>query len=165
MCTPLRPRIVTGLLLVGLAGVTACGDSRGDDTPGHDSAADAHAHVHAAPRGGALVVLAEEGAHVEILLDPGTGRLSLLLLGAHAERPVRSTQPSIAVTLTIDGSDHEVELAAQASELTGETAGDTSEFAAQVPALVGAEQFAGIIHSVDARGATYLGVSFTYPPR
>ena len=119
--------------------------------------------MHSAPRGGALVVLAEETAHVEVLLDADTGHLAVYVLGPHAEAPVRVTQESLSLTLLVDGVERRVTLPAVASELTGETVGDTSEFSAEVEALKGVQAFTGTIDEVSARGSTYSDVAITYP--
>ena len=150
----MRPTLLLPLVLLAVA----CGD--GHD---HDDHAEEHAHVHVAPRGGTLVVLAEETAHVEVLLDPGSGHLALFVLGPHAESPVRVAQESVEVALTVNGTETTVTLPAIASELTGETVGDTSEFAADVDALKGVSEFRGRISTLSARGTTYEGVTFTYP--
>ena len=149
-------RLLSLILLVSLV---ACGDA----PKGANGADDHSAHTHAAPRGGALVVLREEGAHVELLVDPATGHLSLIVLGAHAAKPIRIAQPAISLTLDVAGASHSVELPAVASELTGETVGDTSEFAADLDALKGVGTFTGQIASVTVRGETYTDLAFTYP--
>lgn len=153
----MRPMLLLPLVLLAVA----CGDGHDHDGHAHDDHADEHVHV--APRGGALVVLAEETAHVEVLLDPGSGHLALFVLGPHAETPVRIAQEAVELTLTVDGTETTVTLPAIASELTGETVGDTSEFAADVDALKGVSAFRGRITTLSARGSTYEGVTFTYP--
>lgn len=153
-----RTRTLT-LTLALLA--AACGD--GHDHADHAGEPHSDAHVHTAPRGGALVVLAEETAHVEVLLDADSGRLSLYVLGPHAETPVRVAQESLEVQLTVGGAETTVTLPAVGSELTGETVGDTSEFSANLDVLKGVEGFQGTITRISARGTTYEGVSFTYP--
>jgi len=156
----MRATLLLLLLPAALLGAS-CGDDH--DHAGHVDAPHADAHVHEAPRGGALVVLAEETAHVEVVLDRTTGRLWLFVLGPHAASPVRVAQPEIAVTLHVAGTEHRVTLPAVANELTGETVGDTSAFAADVEALKGADAFSGEIDALSARGVTYTAVPFTYP--
>jgi len=158
-------RLIATIVLFGLV---ACGGESADPHAGHDHGddgghGDEAAHVHEAPRGGVLVVLREEGAHVELLADPSTGHLSLLVLGAHAEKPVRIAQGGIALTLEVGAATHAVELLPVASELTGETVGDTSEFAADVAALKGVAAFTGSIASITVRGETYTDLEFAYP--
>jgi hypothetical protein len=139
-------------------------DHSGDDHSGHEHSESASdEHLHEAPRGGTLVVLREEGAHVEVLADMATGHVSVLVLGPHGAQPVRIVQKAISVTFDVAGEPQTVELPAIASELSGETVGDTSEFAALVPALKGVGTFSGSIASVTVRGETYTDLAFTYP--
>ena len=156
------------LLLPALLVIAACGgdhdhDGEGDAHADHAEESHTDAHVHSAPRGGSLVVLAEETAHVEVLLDSATGRFSLYVLGPHAEAPVRTEQTELIVKVAVDGAEHELSLPAIASELTGETVGDSSEFSADVPALKGIASLVGEIREISARGTTYSAVRFTYP--
>ena len=46
-----------------------------------------------------------------------------------------------------------------ASPLTGEKVGDTSEFAASHPALVGAAHFTGRLRAIDLRGVAFTDVA------
>ena len=68
----------------------------------------------------------------------------------------------LAVTLE-DGTAFDVVLPAIASELTGETVGDTSEFRAREPRLAGVERFEGKLGAVEALGATFPPTPFPYP--
>ena len=115
-------------------------------------------HVHSAPHGGLLVILAEETAHLELLHDADSGELRAYLLGAHADSPVRATQASIQVQL--DGIAEPLALEAVASALSGETVGDTSEFAITSPALKGVELKGGTIERVEMLGMTYEQIAF-----
>lgn len=162
---------LTHLHLILAAGLLAgCGSSH-DEHDGHDHGpgghvhedgeehgADEGGHVHTAPHGGLLVILGEETAHVELLHDADKGELRAYLLGAHADSPVRVTQESIE--LSLDGIDKPLVLAAVASALSGETVGDTSEFAVTDPALKGAELKSGKIVKVEMLGMTYEAVAF-----
>ena len=153
----MRRTLLLPLLLLGVS----CGEADvHGDLAGHEHHG---GHVHSAPRGGALVVLAEETAHVEVILDSDTGHLAIYVLGPHAEAPVRVTQETLSLTLQVAGTEHRVTLPAIASELTGETVGDSSEFSADVEALKGVQAFTGTIDEVSARGSTYSGVAITYP--
>ncbi len=156
---PLRPTRALALALVlplTLILPTACGGA--DDAD--------HEHAHTAPRGGLLVELAEHEAHAELLFDAETGAVTMYLLGAHAENPLRSAQE--AIDLQIDelgdsGGPLTLPLLPVASDLTGESPGDTSRFEAAAPALAGAESFAGRIGLVQLRGASYADVAFSWP--
>lgn len=114
----------------------------------------------------------ELGAHqgyLEFLLDPASGKLSMWSLDAHAENPVRLAEPAILLDLqsvTVDGAKRDLaeslSLAPVASGLTGETAGDTSEFGGEHPALVGASAFGARLRKVAHRGTDYLDLPVDY---
>ncbi len=162
---------LTHLNLILAAGLLAgCGSEHGEHD-GHDHGpgghthedgeehgADEGGHAHTAPHGGLLVILGEETAHVELLHDADKGELRAYLLGAHADSPVRVAQESIE--LTLDGVDQTLTLAAVASALSGETVGDTSEFALTDPALKGASLKGGTIAKIEMLGMVYEAVVF-----
>lgn len=120
-------------------------------------------HAHNAPHDGTLIALGDHVAHVELLLDAEDGTVRLYVLGAHAEQAVRIADH----TLTIDlQSIADAAVTAEAlvlhavpSLLTGEQVGDTSEFAAAHPALVGAPGFAGRLRAITVRGVTFADVA------
>ncbi len=144
--------------VLALVLLTACGGN-GD---GAEPAAGGHAH--GAPRGGVLVVLAEEIAHVELVFDATNGQIDLYGLGPHASEPMRMEQEDIRLFLYRGGEAIRVILLPVASELTGETVGDTSHYAAADKRLVGAEKWKGRIQSVGIRGDLYEQVKVAYPP-
>ncbi len=118
-------------------------------------------HEHAAPHGGTLVELGEEFAHLEIVLDAATGRLTAYALDGEAEKAVRVKTSGIeigirdpALTLKLEGV---------ANSLTGETAGDTSEFTAQNDKLKGATRFEGTVRSLAIKGKQFTNVAFRFP--
>jgi hypothetical protein len=149
----------------------------GADAPGPppaaegDRAADAaapprqaHGHHHAAPRGGTLVELGDEFAHLELLFDPASGRLAVYVLDGEAERAVRVAHESLRLRLDATAADADAEsLAAVAGVLTGETVGDTSRFEAVIPALAGRTRFEGVIDTITVRGRTFRDVAIAVP--
>lgn len=157
--------------LVALAAVAAIGCAGAPDTSNDTGAAPPVAatggggHEHAAPHGGTLVELGNEFAHLERVVDAATGRLTVYSLDGEAEGAVALTQGSIAVTLVVAPSTDTVRvaLAGQANALSGETAGSTSVFAAEVPALKGATAVAGTVIQVATRGQTFDRVPFSIP--
>lgn len=158
-------RLVTVCLLaLAVPLLAACGDDPAHD---HDHGGDAHghgdAHVHVAPRGGDLVVAREEFAHVEMLLDPEAGTLSAFLLDAHAVKPVRSAATSVPVRVTVGDATFDLDLAPVASELSGETVGDTSHFRVADPRLNGAAHVDGTIRTVEIKGEAYTDLPFHVP--
>lgn len=136
---------------------------------GHESHTHAGGHSHAAPRGGVMLELGAHQGYLEFLLDPASGNLSLWALDAHAENPVRLAEPAILLDLqsvTVAGAKRDLaeslSLAPVASALTGETAGNTSEFGGQHAALVGASAFAARVRAVQHRGTDYRDLPLDY---
>ena len=118
---------------------------------------------HVAPHDGTLIALGDHVAHVELLLDAEDGTVRLYVLGATRKgrpdrRPGRSPstcRASVTHAVTAEA----LVLHAVPSLLTGEQVGDTSEFAAAHPALVGAPGFAGRLRAITVRGVTFTDVA------
>ena len=152
----MRPR---SLVLLGSIVLAACGsDHDHEHDHGHeDVGGDAvvhGGHSHDPRHGGALVALGDEYAHVELGLDAATGTVTLWLYDREVE-PVRSAQPTITF-VRADGE--ELELAAVASALTGETVGDASKFQATSADLVGATELDGRLVAVRVLGREFADV-------
>lgn len=133
----------------------------------HDHAEDDHDHdhVHEPKRGGMLVELGDHAANFEVLFESETGKLTFYAMDAHVENPVRLTATEIAITVDLrDGNPPlAISLAARENPLTGETVGDTSEFAATDERLKGVSAFAVSVPKVEMRGITFENVTFDYP--
>ncbi len=121
------------------------------------------AHEHKPPHNGTLVEFGEEFAHLELLLEPDSGKLTGYVLDGEAENPVRLQQSSIKLKLNIDCKTLFLNLKAVASPLTGEVKGDTSEFSAVSKKLKGVEQFSGTVMLIKVSGETFKNVDFKYP--
>lgn len=133
---------------------------------GGDSAANdnGHEHEHTAPHGGTLVVLGDEFAHLELVLDAETGKLTAYVLDGEAENPIRLEQEEIEMKIGAGGKDYlALKLKAVPSVLTGETAGDSSEFSVQSDRLKGIERFGAVITSITIKGKKFEGVEFGFP--
>jgi len=127
-------------------------------------------HAHQAPHNGALVALGDEFAHLELLLDVPTGRLTAYVLDGEPEKPVRVKQEwieiSVALAPKVGTKDREpfaVKLKAVASALTGEFAGDSSQFECQDDRLKNATDFDGKAVSIEVKGQIFKDVSFNFP--
>jgi hypothetical protein len=133
--------------------------------PAPASSAKADEHEHKAPHGGTLVALGEELAHIELVLDPRTGTLTAYTLDGEAEQAVRLHQPSIALEVRLPSAAQPIalELAAVPNALTGETAGDTSQFAVTAASLRGVSRFEGSVAQVSIKGQTFTRVAFQFP--
>jgi hypothetical protein len=125
-----------------------------------------HHHEHKPPHGGTLVVLGEEAAHLELVLDAATGKLTAYVLDGEAQQSLRVKQKEIEVRVSPDGKKDDsvaVVLKGVANILTGETEGDTSQFEGQAAILKGAARFGGVVSAVTVRGAELKGVAFRFP--
>lgn len=150
-------------LLVCLLMTPGCSHEHGHghdhDHDGHDHGSEAahaegeHEHAHVAPHGGTLLPIGGGGANVEVVHDGGT--LQLYLLDGCAENPVRCAQQSLQVRM----GDQTLELAAVASELTGETVGDTSQFSVTDAALEGADLHGAELVALEILGQRLEGIA------
>ena len=149
---------LSAVLALGGLGALGCGPPSPETgerpSPHHEG------HVHAAPHGGLLVELAHEAAYLEVVFDRATGGLTLFVLGAHADTPVRISAPALDVHLEVDGATFTLSLDAVGSPLTGETPGDSSEFTADDPRLVTSGRIEGRIPRIDVRGVVFDDVRF-----
>jgi hypothetical protein len=120
-------------------------------------------HEHRAPHGGALIELGEEFAHLELVLDANSGTLTAYVLDGEAEQPVRIRQEIVSLEVRVSNHPVPLALAPVANVLTGEQAGDASQFARQHERLKGLKVFTGVVKSVTVRGQVFQGVAFTFP--
>jgi hypothetical protein len=116
-------------------------------------------HEHKAPHGGTLVELGEEFAHVELVRDVAAGTLTAYVLDGEAEQAVRIAQPAIELRIDAPVLRH-LEMKGRESALTGERAGDTSEFAAPDDAFKAAGPLRGAIVTIVVKGNTFTNVPF-----
>lgn len=131
----------------------------------HDHDHDGHHHHHEAPHGGTLIELGDHVAHLEAVLDPESGLLTLYVLDGEAEHPIRVPETLLELTLEAPALDGAVALMLDPVEsvLTGETAGDTSQFSVENAMLVGLERFTGRISAITVRGQEFREVKFSFP--
>jgi hypothetical protein len=118
-------------------------------------------HVHVAPHGGALIVLGDEFAHVELVFDPASGRAEAHVLDGHAQKGVPID--AMELRFAAEGVAVPLILLPVASALSGEEAGRTSRFAGSWPELAGREAFAATLESVRVRGTDFRSVAFRFP--
>lgn len=117
-----------------------------------------HEHVHEAPHGGTLVELGEHAYNAEVVLDEAQNKVTIYLLGAHAESAQPVAQPEITLKLTADGEPAEYKLAAAPQE--GDPEGMASRFEIADESLVDTlEMHEGIKATFDISidGTNYTG--------
>ena len=122
-------------------------------------------HEHTAPHGGTLVVFGDEFAHIELVLDQTTGKLTGYVLDGEAEKSVRLSQKTIELKIHREDieSDFSLQLSGVANVLTGETEGDTSQFEAQSDELKGVSEFHAEIVSITVQGQMFTDIDFEFP--
>jgi len=150
----MRARALSLLLSLAACGHDGGSDAHGHEAGGHDGHASAGGHSHDPRHGGVLIELGDEYAHVEVALEPESGRVRAWLYDREV-RPVRSSAASLV--LSVDGGEA-LELKAVANPLTGETVGDASCFEASAPELVGAGELQGTLETVDVLGREFEAV-------
>src|SRR5258708_22753369 len=98
----------------------------------------ARAHENHPPHKGTLVEFGVEFAHLELVIDQASGKITGYVLDGEAEKAVRIAQKEIVINVskaektgTGPAESFSITLKAQESSLSGEKVGDTSEFAAQ----------------------------------
>ena len=121
-------------------------------------------HEHHAPHKGALEELGDEFAHVELVLDEKTGKLTAFILDGEAENPVRIAQDVLRLKITgIANGDATVELKAVPNALSGEKVGDTSQFEGASDRLKGVSKFGGSLDAITVKGKSFAAVEIGYP--
>lgn len=121
----------------------------------------ASAHEHHAPHKGTLVEFGEEFAHLELVIDSTSGKISGYVLDGEAEKPVRIPQKDI--TLKITKEEFSVVLKAVANELSGEKEGDTSEFSGQSDKLKALKNFDALVLQITVKGKEFKDIKFNFP--
>jgi hypothetical protein len=121
-------------------------------------------HEHHAPHGGTLIVLGDEFAHLELVLNGETGALRAYVLDGEAERGVPVQQGNLAIDIApTRGDPFRADLAPVENVLTGEVIGNSSEFAGRSDRLVGLRRFEGTLRQLDVKGQSFRDVHFRFP--
>ena len=122
-------------------------------------------HQHVAPHGGTLVVLGNEFAHLELVLDQNKGELTFYVLDGEARNGGRLTQPTIILKTKTDSAAgfNELELQAVANSLSGETIGDSSVFVVESENLINQGRFGVEIEQISVKGQKFQNLSFPFP--
>lgn len=178
MPSPAGSRGAFLVLLLACAGVVVLGRSshpghahhadshheRGDDHEDHDHDHDDHRHHHESPHGGTLVPLGDHVAHLEVVPDASSGELVVYVLDAEAERGVPVSGDVLRLRLTPEGRPpFSLELRGVSNPLTGELAGQSSEFRGRHEGLEGVERLEVFLEAVEVRGMRFEAISAEVP--
>lgn len=149
------------ILLLAFLFSTGCQSHQGESIAGSPSPTlKAEGHHHDAPHQGTLVVLGEEFAHLEFLLDPTSGNLTAYVLDGEAENPVQLS--GVTLELKIDG-EHNLQLDPVADELTGDTEANSSKFEGASEHLKGKSEFRAVVTKLEVKGRAFDSIDFSYP--
>lgn len=116
------------------------------------------AHEHKAPHGGSLVEIGDEFAHLELVLDADSGKLTAFVLDGEAEKSLRIRQKALVLKLGASS----VTLRAEDNPLTGEKPGDCSEFSARSAKFRARRKFEGRFGPLTILGKTFKGLKATF---
>ena len=109
------------------------------------------------------MVLGAEAYHLELVLDPASGRLSAYVLDGEMENFVRVAQPALEIVVSIGPEKKTLTLSAVPNSATGETVGSTSLFEGEAEWLKSARDFDAVLTRIEIRGAAFTAVAFNYP--
>lgn len=146
-----------------------------DDDHGHHH----HHHAEKGPHGGALVAIGDDAAHLEVVLDAQTGKVTAYVLDGEAEKPVSIKAASLELTFALEADDHDHEEGDDTKKdglgeelVTGsvvlaavepDEAGLAAEFSGIAEALKGAAEFDASVKSITIAGKEFKEVKFEYP--
>ncbi len=121
-------------------------------------------HKHVAPHGGTMIELGDHFANLEFVLNNKKGDLNAWVLDAHAQNPVRLPHLKFGLAVLLeDGTRFDLQLTPVESALTGEKAGDTSQFSVRDPRLVGLERFECFLAYINIKGRPIASIRFQFP--
>ena len=127
----------------------------GGDHEGHH-----HGHHHDPMFGGNLIELGNHAHNLELVHDNATGTLDAYTLGGHADKLIKIAQESILISLDQASSPPVlIELKAVSDEISKDTVGNSSHFAATLDSLK-TNALKGKIQKIEIQGVTYSEVAF-----
>jgi len=169
--------VVTSLVLaVSAWGLAGCGGGQpakktAGTEKGHDEEHGHHHHHHGekGPHEGALVALGDEAAHLEVVFDAESGKLTAYVLDAEAKGAVHVTQPSIELAIILGGKEEAKKgtvsdpIVVTLAAVMPSDKGEATEFSAEVEALKGAKEFDAVLTSLTISGKEFKETKFNYP--
>ena len=121
-------------------------------------------HAHVAPHGGTLVVLGDEFAHLEVVVDSEQGRMTAYVLDGEAVRGIPLQRASLQIDVQPDsGPAFEIALRPVENVLTGETRRKSSQFAGRSERLKGLRGFRAEVRALEIKGRRFERVRLRVP--
>lgn len=139
-----------------------------------------HTHGEKGPHGGALVAIGDDAAHLEVVLDAATGKVTAYVLDGSAQNPIsiKVEQLELAFTKEHGHSHNDKEKEGQEKPAgtddlpeTGTLilvavepgADGTSVFSGESADLKGADEFDAVLTAINIGDQEYKNVKFNYP--
>ncbi|MDA0838470.1 MAG: hypothetical protein O3B01_28865 [Planctomycetota bacterium] len=138
------------------------GDGHSEHATDHE-AESKKAHDHEAPHGGTLVVFGEEFAHMEMVVDETSGKLTIYFLDGLASNGVRLKTESLTLLLSTGEKRETITLKGVENDLTGETVNESSQFEGQSDFLKANHKFEVHISVLNIKGVEFKEVKFDFP--
>jgi hypothetical protein len=113
--------------------------------------------------GGTLIEIGDEAGYVELVMDKDAGKLRAYVMDGEAEDPVRVSQKTMIFNLRAGTRKLHLVLKAVSDPLSGEKAGDSSEFEADLALLQGLEHFEGVLQKISLFGQDFSRVALSVP--
>jgi hypothetical protein len=147
-------------------------DKHDDGDHGH------HDHAEKGPHNGALIAVGGHDAHVELLLDSKTGKLTAWILDGKAKKSIPIMQKSLELGIMVEpehenGKDekpddkHDEEIgeieAVELAAVSPAADGSVSQFEGQFDLLKTVQEFEAVLVSITVGGKTHKQVKFSYP--
>jgi hypothetical protein len=139
-----------------------------------------HSHGEKGPHGGALVAIGDDAAHLEVVLDAETGKVTAYVLDGSAENPVSIKVEQLELAFTIehehahdekDAKDGDKPAGGESLPETGTLilvavepgADGTAVFSGESADLKGAEEFDAVLSAITIGETEFKNVKFNYP--
>jgi len=123
-----------------------------------------HHHAEKGPHGGTLVAVGEEAAHLEIVLDAATGKLTAYVLDGAAKKAVELQQDTIDLGFSVQKEGAKKDDLPEFRDLILKQSADSnSEYTGQSDDLKGLKEFGAAIGSITIGDKAYKNVEFRFP--
>lgn len=152
----------------GTAGKQPTAPAAGHDEHAEHEHGHHHHHAEKGPHDGALVAIGEDAAHLELVLDAETGKLTAYVLDGEAKAAVAVKQESLTIAFTVAHAGEKKDELPEQSTITLAAVnpaddGTASEFAGQSDELKNVKDFDAALTAITVGGKEHKGVSFNYP--
>jgi len=122
-----------------------------------------HVGHHSPQHGGALVPIGESTAHLEFVLDPEDGMLTMYVLDGEARDPKYLPQELVFVKLAANGKEFPIVLFQQDDSGMAQRPAQSARYAASHQDLTGVERFEALIEGMTFGQQSYHRIPFPYP--